>query len=289
MAEGPGNLKVPPPGGLFLTIKHFLDDGQSGAETVIKLSGVSVVLGGNQVIHGIDWRVERGENWAVVGPNGSGKTTLLRLLNGYLWPARGAAAILGMPFGRVDLRELRRSIGFVSPHMDGWFSEEERVLDVVVSGASASTRLWLSPGQKELLYATALVRRVGCGEHLQERFGQLSQGEKRRITIARALMAKPLLITLDEPCAGLDVSGREDFLSTLSSIAKGHVQTMVYVTHRIEEIPPGFTHALLLKRGRVVAKGGLDQVLTGKNLTRCFGVNVTVTKWRNRHYALVDD
>ena len=173
--------------------------------------------------------------------------------------------------------------------MEDLFPEEEKILDVVASGASASLRLWQSPSQKELPYATALVRRVGCGEHLRKRFGQLSQGEKRRITIARALMAKPLLFTLDEPCSGLDVSGREDLLSTLSRIAKGHAQTMVYVTHRIEEIPPGFTHALLLKRGRVVGKGELDQVLTGKNLTRCFGVNVKVTKWRNRYYALVDD
>jgi iron complex transport system ATP-binding protein len=224
----------------------------------------------------------------VVGPNGAGKTTLLLLLNGYLWPASGSVTVLGKQFGKVDLRELRRSVGFVSPHMDGWFSDEEGVLDIVASGASASVRLWKNPAPNELRYAATLVRRVGCGEQIRKRFGQLSQGEKRRITIARAFMAKPLLITFDEPCAGLDVSGREDFLSTLSRIAKGHAQTMVYVTHRIEEIPQGFTHALLLRRGRVVGKGELAQVLTKKNLTHCFGVNIRVRRWRGRFYALLD-
>ena len=276
------------PVALLLTIKHSLDDSRKGAGSVIELSDARVVLAGNNVLGGIDWRVERGENWVVVGPNGAGKTTLLLLLNGYLWPASGSVAVLGKKFGKVDLRELRRSIGFVSPHMDDWFSDDEKVLDVVASGASASVRLWKSPTPNELRHAATLVRRVGCGEQIRRRLGQLSEGEKRRITIARAMMAKPLLITLDEPCAGLDVSGREDFLSTLSRIAKGHAQTMVYVTHRIEEIPQGFTHALLLRTGRVVGKGELTQVLTGKNLTRCFGVRVKVTRWRGRFYSLLD-
>lgn len=248
-----------------------------------------MVLEGNEVIRNVSWRVERGENWVVVGPNGAGKTTLLRLLNGYLWPTSGTAAVLGKAFGSVDLRELRKSIGFVSSYMDGWVSEEERVLDVVASGASASMHPWQSLSQKDISYATSLVRRVGCGRHLQKRFGQLSQGERMRVIIARALMGKPLLITLDEPCAGLDLSGREDFLSTLSTIAVRRAQTMVYVTHRIDEVPSGFTHALLLRSGRVIAKGKIDRVLSGKNLSRCFGVRVRVTRWRKKLYALVDD
>lgn len=286
MAEGPDILKNPSLGGSFQKVNRT-SKGDGRSDSVVELSKVHVALGGNQVIRDIDWRVGRGENWVVVGPNGAGKTTLLLLINGYLWPSGGTAKILGKQFGNVDLRDLRRSIGLVSPFMDDWF-QEEKTLDVVASGASASSRLWKSPNQKELRRATILLRRVGCGELARKKFGELSQGEKRRISIARALMGRPALITLDEPCAGLDLSGRESFLSTLSKMARDGAQTMVYVTHRIEEIPAGFTHALLLKSGKVVRKGELDKVLTGENLSRCFGVDVRVAKLHNRFYAVVD-
>jgi iron complex transport system ATP-binding protein len=286
VAEGPDILKNPTPGGPFLKASRTtVGDGRS--DSVVELSKVHVALGGNQIIRGIDWRVNRGENWVVVGPNGAGKTTLLLLINGYLWPSLGTAKILGKQFGDVDLRDLRKSIGLVSPYMDDWF-QEERTLDVVASGASASARLWKSPNQKELRRAATLLRNVGCAEHARKKFRELSQGEKRRISIARALMGEPRLITLDEPCAGLDLSGRETFLSTLSKIAREGARSMVYVTHRIEEIPRGFTHALLLKRGKVVRKGELDKVLTGENLSRCFGVDVKVKKLHNRFYAVAD-
>jgi iron complex transport system ATP-binding protein len=286
VAEGPDILKHPSPTGSFLKVNHT-SNGDRRSNTVVGLSKVRVAIGGNQVIRGIDLRINRGENWVVVGPNGAGKTTLLLLINGYLWPSKGTARILGKRFGDVDLRDLRRSIGLVSPYMDDWF-QEERTIDVVASGASASARLWKSPNQAELRRGAALLKLVGCSEHARKRFRELSQGEKRRISIARALMGRPRLITLDEPCAGLDLSGREILLSTLSKIARDGAQTMVYVTHRIEEIPSGFTHALLLRKGKVVGKGELDKVLTGENLSRCFGVKVKVAKLHNRFYAVVD-
>lgn len=264
------------------------NDRRSRGGPEVELSGVSVILDGNEVLRDVSWRVERGENWVVVGPNGAGKTSLLRLLNGYLWPTRGKVTLLGKTFGHVDLRELRRGIGFVSSYMDDWMPEEESVLDVVASGASASTRSWQTPNAKETAYATLLIKRAGCGTLLLRRFGQLSQGERRRIVIARALMARPSLIALDEPCAGLDLSGREDFLSMLSRIAKARTRTMVYVTHRIDEIPSGFTNALLLKDGAVLSQGRLDRVMDERNLSRCFGVKVKVARWRDRYYALVD-
>ena len=286
MAEGPDILKNPSPGGNFLRVDRT-SDGDGRGNSLVELSRVHVTLGGKQIIRDIDWRVNRGENWAVVGPNGAGKTTLLLLINGYLWPSGGTAKILGREFGSVDLRDLRGSIGLVSPYMDDWF-QEEKTLDVVASGAYASSRLWKSPNQKELRRAATLLKSVGCGEHARREFRELSQGEKRRISIARALMGRPRLITLDEPCAGLDLTGRESLLSTLSKTARGSRQTMIYVTHRIEEIPAGFTHALLFKRGKVVRKGKLDKVLTGENLSRCFGVDIKVVKLHNRFYAVVD-
>lgn len=286
MAEGPDILKNPSPDGNFMKVNRTFD-GDNGSTSIVELSKVHVALGGNQIIRDIDWRVDRGENWVVVGPNGAGKTTLLLLINGYLWPSGGTAKILGKQFGNVDVRDLRRSIGLVSPYMDDWF-QEEKTLDVVASGASASSRLWKSPNKMELRRAVTLLKSVGCGEYARRKFRELSQGEKRRISIARALIGRPSLITLDEPCAGLDLPGRERFLSTLSKIARDSAQTMVFVTHRIEEIPKGFTHALLLRRGKVVRKGQLDKVLTGENLSRCFGVDVKVVKLHNRFYPVVD-
>ncbi len=139
MAEGPDILRNPSPVGNSLRVDRT-SDGDGSGNSVIELSKVHVALGGSPIIRGIDWRVDRGENWAVVGPNGAGKTTLLLLINGYLWPSQGTAKILGKQFGNVDLRDLRRSIGLVSPYMDDWF-QEERTIDVVASGASASSRL----------------------------------------------------------------------------------------------------------------------------------------------------
>ncbi len=255
---------------------------------ILSLSNVRLTIDGREIIRDLSWLVREGENWVVIGPNGAGKTTLLRIVNGYHWPSSGKATILGDAFGRSDLRELRTKIGFVSSFIGDWISGEERVIDVVVSGKYASTKLWKDPPLEELAYANRMLRRVGCGRYGNSKIGKLSQGEKQKVVIARALMARPQLLTLDEPCAGLDLPGREQFLSAIRRIAESGNPAIIYVTHRIEEIPEGFTHALLLRDGRVTAEGRIEDTLTSKNLSRCFQVGIKVSRWRNRYYALID-
>jgi len=256
-------------------------------ESLLTLVGVSFVIDGTTILRRLNWEFRKGENWVIVGPNGAGKTTLLRLLNGYHWPTQGKVTVLGEPFGRADLRELRRKIGFVSSYITDWIPEEEKVLEVVMSGRYASTKLWRSPSSQDKSYARLLLRKVDCGSYANSAFGKLSQGERQRVVIARALMARPELLIFDEPCAALDLPGREEFLTILTKIAERRRPNMIYVTHRIEEIPPGFTHALLLKEGEMVGSGAIDDVLTDGKLTSCFGVRVKVSRWRNRYYALV--
>jgi iron complex transport system ATP-binding protein len=256
---------------------------------IVNMSNVSVAIEGNPVLRDVSWQMEDGENWVVVGPNGAGKTTLLRLLNGYHWPSSGQVSVLSKPFGKVDLRELRRRIGFVSSFISDWIPEDERVVDVVMSGKYASIRLWKEPPRRDLQHANLMLRRVGCERYMNAKFGKLSQGEKQRIIIARALMANPRLLVLDEPCASLDLPAREAFLSTVTEIARRKTPSLIYVTHRIEEIPAGFTHALLIKAGRVLREGKIDAVLDNRHLSKCFGVKVKVSKWRNRYYAMIDE
>lgn len=255
---------------------------------VLSLSNVSLFIEGRGVLHDITWKVMNGENWVVVGPNGAGKTTLLKLLNGYHWPSSGKVTILGERLGRVDLRELRRRMGLISPFVSDSIPEEERALDVVLSGKYASIGLWDAYSVSDRRYAMSLLRRTGCERHQNSKFGSLSQGEKQKVVIARALMAKPHLLLLDEPCAGLDIRGREKFLSALGRLALGRNPGVIYVTHRIEEIPIGFTHAMLLKRGRVVGKGKIHDVLNDEHLSKCFGIRIEVKKRGDRYYASVD-
>ncbi len=258
------------------------------AGLILSLTNVRLTIDGREIIRDLSWRVREGENWVVIGPNGAGKTSLLRIVNGYHWPSSGRANVLGEAFGRTDLRELRTKIGFVSSFIGDWIPGEERVIDAVVSGKYASTTLRKDPPREELAYASRMLIRVGCGKYRNAKIGKLSQGEKQKVVIARALMARPQLLTLDEPCAALDLPGREQFLSAVRRIAESGSPSLIYVTHRIEEIPEGFTHALLLRDGRVTAKGRIEETLTSSNLSRCFRVGIRVSRWKNRYYAIID-
>jgi len=250
---------------------------------------VDVSIEGKEVLHDVTWEVKRRENWVIVGPNGAGKTSLLRLLNGYHWPSSGKARVLGKKFGSVDLRELRKKIGLVSSYITDWVPADERVLDVVLSGKDASIGFWKPSSPEDNRLAVSALGALGCERYKDSRFGRLSQGEKQKVVIARALMARPRLVALDEPCAGLDIIGRERLLSTLRRLASRGSPSLIYVTHRIEEIPEGFTHGILLKGGKIVKMGMTNEVLDDESLTACFGVKVKVNRWRNRYYAMVDD
>jgi iron complex transport system ATP-binding protein len=255
--------------------------------SILRLSGVSLLLDQRYVLTDLSWEIRRGESWALIGPNGAGKTSLLSIINGYRWPTTGHVSVLGREFGRTDLRELRTRIGMVSSYLGDWISREERVIDLVVSGRYGSLRLWKQRERRDAEYAESLLGMMDCLQFRDKRVSEISQGERQKVLICRALMSRPELLTLDEPCEGLDLSARESFLGSISSILAKGLISMVDVTHRTDEIPRGFTHAILLRGGEKVAAGPVEEVITGGNLSRCFGVAVTVKKWGGRFYTLV--
>jgi iron complex transport system ATP-binding protein len=254
----------------------------------ISVKHVTVEYDGKKALQDLDWNVRGGESWAVVGPNGAGKTTLMSMLNGYRWPTEGTVEVLGSKFGDCDLRELRTRIGMVSSFLDAWVPEDERVLDLVVTGKYGSTRLWRKITPAERRRAVSLLKVLGCEDQVDKLSKELSQGERQRVLIARTLMADAELLILDEPCEGLDLGAREKFVGGLSRLAKAKVTTMLYVTHRTDEIPPGFTHAMLLKDGRALAAGKIEETLTARNLSTCFELQVRLERVGGRYYTLID-
>jgi iron complex transport system ATP-binding protein len=256
-------------------------------ECAIRLKGVFLEYSGTTALRGVDWVVGEGESWAVIGPNGAGKTSLMSIIDGYAWPSRGDVEILGNRFGETDLRELRTRIGMVSAYLEGWIPGDEKVLDLVMSGKYGSTRIWRKAPPGEVRRAASLLQSLGCGDQVRKMVKELSQGERQKVMIARALMANAALLLLDEPCEGLDLGAREQFLDGLTLLAGRGRTAMVYVTHRTDEIPSGFTHALLLKSGKVLASGPIEETLTGRNLSSCYGVNVRLKTVNGRYYTIV--
>jgi iron complex transport system ATP-binding protein len=254
---------------------------------LVSFSGISLVLGRKKVLSNVNWKVMPGENWAVIGPNGAGKTCLLSIIDGYRWPSKGEASVLGRRFGEADLRELRLEIGLVSSYLDWMIEGDEKVIDLVVSGKFGSTRLWSTMKDSDVSRATRLLAAIGCREHMGKAMRELSQGERQKVAIARAMMGEPKLLVLDEPCEGLDFGSRESLLSGLSNLlSRAGGPGFIEVTHRTEDVPTGFTHALLLREGRVVASGRLGRTLTSDNLTRCLGVDVELKVWGGRYYMV---
>jgi iron complex transport system ATP-binding protein len=241
------------------------------------------------ILEDVAWRIERGEHWALVGANGSGKSTLLAIVAGDLWPSRGVVRVLGEEYGKVDKRELRKRIGVVGASLFGHLPGSDTGLEVAASGIRALIgRLGpfdaaeLERGRRAL----ERVRATSCGP---KPYGVLSQGEKQRVMIARALVSEPSLLVLDEPCNGLDPVARERFLADLGAIARApEGPTQIHVTHHLEEVPPFVTHALVLSEGRVLAMGRAEDVLTSECLSRAFDAKcrVDVEGGPERRYRL---
>lgn len=247
---------------------------------LIEFAGVNVVRGGRRILDDVNWQVAEGERWVVLGPNGAGKTTLLALAATLIHPSGGIASVLDELLGLTDVFELRPRIGVASATLAQQIDDDELVIDVVRTGVYAMLGRWREDYEDlDNERAMALLARWGADRLAQRTFGTLSEGERKRVQIARAQMPDPELLLLDEPAAGLDLGAREDLVSRLGALAAdANAATLVLVTHHVEEIPPGMTHAILLRDGRSVATGPIDQVLTDRNLSATFGLPLRVTR-----------
>lgn len=238
------------------------------ASPVLNLNGVTFRRNEREILSNVSWRIEPGEHWALLGANGSGKTTLLKVINGYEWATRGSVEVLGQRFGSCNVPHLRKSIGWVSSALQQRLPLGDTALQIVDSGYEASLGVYRKFTEEEIeraLAALALVSGTGLAERV---YGTLSQGEQQRVLIARALVSGPKLLILDEPCAGLDPVAARLFLDDLSALAtRPEAPTVIFVTHHIQEIAPWIERVLLLKSGRVSARGETAKVLTGPNLS----------------------
>jgi iron complex transport system ATP-binding protein len=254
---------------------------------VLAFAGVTVRRGPSTLVEDVTWEVEEGERWVVLGPNGAGKTTLLQIAAARMHPTTGVAGILGEVLGAVDVFELRPRIGLASSAMAERIPGDELVGNVVVTASYGIIGRWREQyDDLDYVRAMELLRALGA-EHLADRhYGTLSEGERKRVQIARALMTDPELMLLDEPAAGLDLGGREDLVRRLGELAADtEAPAMVLVTHHVEEIPPGFTDVLMIREGRVVAAGPIALTLTAENLSETFGLPLVLEQHGERYSA----
>lgn len=257
-------------------------------DSVLELASVSVTRGGKDLVQEISWQVREGERWIIMGPNGAGKSTLLQVAAARLHPSAGMVGILDEVIGAVDVFELRPRIGLSSATLATQLPETETVLNAIVTASWGVTGRW-NEGYESFDEDRArdLAREWGLEGLEERRFGTLSEGERKRVLIARALMTDPELLLLDEPAAGLDLAGRESLVASLTELAQDEdAPALVLVTHHLEEVPPGFTHALLMRGGSVVAAGELEATLTEQNLSATFGIPLKVSVTEGRYTAV---
>jgi len=245
---------------------------------VLRLRGVGVRRGKSTLLRDIDWAVRSDESWVVIGPNGAGKTTLLQLAAAMLAPTEGSIEILGERIEDADATDLRTRIGFASSAVADQVPPAEKVIDLVLTAAYGILGRDVEACESlDLTRAVELLDALGCAHLIRRRFVTLSEGERKRVQIARSLMADPELLLLDEPAAGLDLGGREDLLRRVAGlVGDPRAPLMIFVTHHLEEVPQGFTHAMLLRKGAVLAAGPVQSVFTERHLSRCFGVPLLI-------------
>jgi iron complex transport system ATP-binding protein len=257
------------------------------AAEVIRLRGVGVRYDKSMLLRDIDWTAHSNESWVIIGPNGAGKTTLLQVVATLLAPTQGSVEILGEPLDQADVADLRTRIGLASAAIADQVPPGEKVIDLVLTASYGILgRDAEDYDSDDVTRAVELLDALGCAHLIRRRFATLSEGERKRVQIARSLMADPELLLMDEPAAGLDLGGREDLLRRIAALLRDpRSPMMVLVTHHIEEVPLGFTHALLMRKGAVLAAGPLAEVFTQRNLSRCFGVPLVVERRASRWSA----
>ncbi len=257
------------------------------AAEVLRLRGVGVRYDRSMLLRDVDWTAHSDESWVVIGPNGAGKTTLLQVAATLIAPSHGSVEILGAPLERADIADLRTRIGMASAAIADQVPPGEKVIDLVLTASYGILgREAEDYDSDDVTRAVELLDVLGCAHLIRRRFASLSEGERKRVQIARSLMADPEMLLLDEPAAGLDLGGREDLLRRIAGLLKDpRSPMMVLVTHHIEEVPEGFTHALLMRKGTVLAAGPLTEVFTERNLSRCFGVPLLIERHSSRWSA----
>ena len=256
----------------------------SRVKPVLEVSNLRIQRNDTVILNNVNWRVERGKHWVILGANGSGKTSLLSALTGYLMPTAGEISLLGKNYGDADWRELRKQIGIVSSSVRQMMADEEPALETVVSGKDAMIDFWGKVSRNDRTRALKILRQTDCAHLAARPWRVLSQGERQRVLIGRALMARPRVLILDEPCAGLDPAAREHFLQFLQRLGKNkNAPTLVFVTHHVEEIMPVFSRVLILKAGGVLAAGIKAAALTSKNLSAAFGARMQLLKTGGRY------
>jgi iron complex transport system ATP-binding protein len=254
---------------------------------VLNLQNVSVIRDGKTILGPLDWQVNENERWVILGPNGAGKSTLFALCSTQIHPTTGSVEILGSKLGAVDVFEVRPRIGFMGSTLANLFPEDEKVIDIVLTAAYAMLGRWNESYELwDESRAQGLLTTLGVRELAQRSFSTLSEGEKKRVLISRSLMSDPEILLLDEPASGLDLGGREDLLTRFDLLANDpYAPATLIITHHIEEIPAGSTHALLLKSGKVVGSGPIATVITSENLSVAYDMPISVSIMNNRYSA----
>lgn len=254
---------------------------------VLEIRAVGRTFDGVEILRDVDWRVDSFQHWIVLGPNGSGKTTLLQVASMWVHPSTGEVTVLGQTLGRTDVRTLRSRIGCCSASLAKRLRPHVLARDVVMTAINAALEPWWHEyDASDRARAERLLDQVGAGYLCERPFGDCSEGERQRVLVARSLMTDPKLLLLDEPTAALDLAGREQFVSMLNDLAGDPANPpMVLVTHHVEEIPSRFSHCLLLRDGRVLAQGPLNEVLTNESLSTCFGLSLKVEQRDGRWSA----
>ena len=262
-------------------------EGSRMSDEVVRLRGVGIRRGGSMLLRDINWTVHDDERWVVIGPNGAGKTTLPQVAATQVFPSEGTVEILGELLGATDVVELRPRVGLASAALADRVPPSEKVIDLVLTASYAIVGRWKEEYESaDVTRAVELLDALGCAHLIRRRFATLSEGERKRVQIARSLMPDPELLLLDEPAAGLDLGGREDLVRRIAYLASDRsAPTMVMVTHHVEEVPEGFTHAMLLRRGSVLAAGPLHEVFSERNLSKCFGVPLIIEYRQSRWSA----